>query len=53
VTERLSFTSAEIFQAAEDERLSPFVGFGSFADIAAALPNVRFTLESGRHRKPS
>jgi len=29
------------------------VRFGSLTDIAAALPYVRFTLESGHHRKPS
>src|ERR1700746_3263561 len=29
------------------------VCFGSLADIAAALPNVRFTPESGHHRKRS
>ena len=28
------------------------VRFGSEAEIAAALPNVCFTLENGHHRKP-
>jgi hypothetical protein len=27
-------------------------GFGSLVDIAAALPNVRFTPASGHRRKP-
>jgi hypothetical protein len=29
------------------------VRFGSLADIANALPNVRFSPESGHHRTPS
>jgi hypothetical protein len=29
------------------------VRFGSLADIAAALPNVRFIRESGHRRKPA
>src|SRR5262249_43443708 len=40
------------FSCCSIETWSFDVRFGSLADIAAALPNVRFTPKSGHHRTP-